>query len=390
MGADAGLAWAIRNEARIDRVLTQRHRRIAVVVGPHAGVGLRLDRYLALALPRLSRSLIQRWLGDGHARRLDGAAVTARYRVRAGDTFELLCPLPPGVFDLDEEPPPLEILHDRDCVVVVNKPPGLLAHQAGKRLAGTLLNQLQDLAEARGLDAREARLVNRIDRDTSGIVLCTLDAAVHRRLSIALQAGALRKEYRALCAGVPEPAHGHWRQAIRDDPTGASIARQLHPRGQPSHTEYRVVARSPDDGHALLHIVLHTGRQHQIRVHAAGNGHPLLGDWVYGPACAELPGQALHAAALTFPDPHDGVPVRIEAPLIGSIARIWDHLCTGGQLTPRALDADERRRLGLGTEEDGEDDFLPSGWRRPTWLSARELTDLGRVSGELDPGHRNT
>ncbi|MDA3960223.1 MAG: RluA family pseudouridine synthase [Planctomycetota bacterium] len=383
MGEDAGLAWAIRNEAKIERVLTQSHRRISVVVGPHAGVGLRLDRFLALALPRISRSLIQRWLNAGYARRGDNEIVSPKHRIKAGDRFEMLCPLPPGILDIDDEPPPLEVLYDQGGVVVVNKPPGLLAHQAGKHLSGTLLNQLQDVAEARGLDVRDARLVNRIDRDTSGIVLASLNEDVHRSLSNALQGGHLRKEYRAICTGMPEPLHGHWRQAIRDDPTGASIARQLHPSGQISHTEYEVVEATPSNSHALLHIVLHTGRQHQIRIHAAGNGHPLVGDWTYGPPCAELLGQALHAARLSFPEPHSGDEVVIEAPLTGAIARLWSHLRAGGELTPRERNADENRRLDL-CPQDAIDEFLPEGWRRPTWLGDEELRELAEATGEWD------
>ena len=380
MDGDPGLAWAIRNEAKIERVLTQQHRRIAVVVGPNAGVGLRLDRFLALALPRISRNLVQRWLAAGYGTHNDAPAL-GKAKVKAGDRIDLLCPLPPGVFDHDE-PPPLEILYDRGGVVVVNKPPGLLAHQAGKHLSGTLLNQLQDLAEARGLDPRDARLVNRIDRDTSGIVLATLDETVHRHLSIALQDGDLRKEYRAICHGVPEPVHGHWRQAIRDDPTGASIARQLHPSGQASHTEYSVEAATGNQHYALLHIILHTGRQHQIRIHAAGNGHPLVGDWTYGPACHELLGQALHAAQLTFPDPHSGEAITVTAPLTGGIARLWEHLRAGGEVTPRDKDHDELRRLG--ELSDDSDDLLPGGWRRPSWLSSDELRSLAELTGELD------
>ncbi|MHC5067805.1 MAG: RluA family pseudouridine synthase [Planctomycetota bacterium] len=378
--ADAGLAWAIRNEAKIERLLTTSHRLITVVVGPQSGVGLRADRYLALALPRLSRSLICTWIERGYGTR-NGGKLRAKDKLRAGDELVFRCPLPPGAFDHDE-PPALAILYDQDGILVVNKPPGLLAHQAGKHLSGTLLNQIQDLVVERGGDVRDARLVNRIDRDTSGIVLATTNEAVHRSLSISLQAHELRKEYQAICHGVPTPAHGHWRQAIRDDPTGQSIARQCHPSGQASHTEYQVVTSCPAGAASLLAITLHTGRQHQIRVHAATNGHPLIGDWTYGAPCAELPGQALHAAALTFPHPLSGEQIRIEAPLTAPLERLWQHLSAGGSVTERTLLPNEAKRLGL-VDDDSEAPWLPDGWRRPDWLSRDELDALGRETGEL-------
>jgi len=375
MADDAALAWAIRNEARIERTLTGTHRHILVIAGPNAGVGLRLDRYLALALPRLSRTLIRRWLDADYAT-CNRERAQAKHKVQAGDRIELLCPLPPGVFDHDE-PPPLEILYDADGVLVVNKPPGLLAHQAGKHLAGTLLNQLQDLVVARGGAVRDARLVNRIDRDTSGIVLATTDAAVHSRLSIALQAGDLHKEYRALCHGVPRARHGHWLDPIRDHPTGASIAREVHPDGQACDTEYELLAATPGERYSLLRLVLHTGRQHQIRVHAAANGHPLVGDWVYGTPCHELPGQALHAAMLSFPHPgRAGETVRVEAPLTPALDRLWNHLRAGEDVTPRRLDPEEARRLGIVEDAEDDRDLLPEGWRRPSWLSREELRKL--------------
>ena len=378
-GETAAIGEMIRNESRITKELTATHRRIAVLVGPHAGVGWRADKFLAAALVTLSRSLIRSWFDQGYAR-INGKVIKASQKVRAGDRLLLVCPLPPNPEQYAAEPPPLQILYDRDGILAVNKPPGQLAHQAGRVLTGTLLNQLQDLMEQRGGDPSQARLVNRIDRDTSGIVLCTLDEEVNRALSIALQDGAFSKRYRAICLGVPEPEHGDWRQSIRDDPTGRSIARQVHPLGQVCHTEYRVLERAPGDRYALLDIDLHTGRQHQIRVHAAANGHPLVGDWTYGPACVELAGQALHAAELTFPHPHTGEPVTITAPLTDALAELWGHLRSGDDLTTRPLTADECRKLGVENEAEREEQsLLPPGWRRPSWMS---LEELRRATGE--------
>jgi len=364
------LGEGIRNEARVDKRLTGEERQIDVVVGPQAGVGLRLDRYLAAALPTLSRSLLKRWLEHGWCL-VDGQRGKASHRVHSGEHIELRCPLPPDATTV-EQPPPLDLLYDEDGVLACNKAPGVLAHQAGRVLHGTLLNQLQDLVARRGGDPAEVRLVNRIDRDTSGILLATADEAVHRRLSIALQRGRLHKEYRALCVGVPTPESGHWREPIGDDPTGSSIARCCRSDGQASDTEYQVLERADAD-YAMLRVVLHTGRQHQIRVHAAHNGHPLLGDWVYGAPCDELDGQALHAAQLHFPHPRRDEMVRIEAPLPARLSELWRALRAGGRVTPRALRPDEHDRLGRSADAAEQDDRLPQGWRRPSWLSDDEL-----------------
>lgn len=378
--ASQGLSWQLRNATHIDKKLTPTHRDITVRASPSVGIGLRLDKFLHLALPTLSRSLIKGWLDRGFGT-MNGKPAKAGHKVTAEALIHLHCPLPPNPTDRDFEPDELTILYEDEGIVIVNKPPGQLAHQAGRVLTGTVLNQLQDLLVERGQDPLQARLVNRIDRDTSGILVATLDAEHNRRMSTALQAGRFHKEYRAICTAVPDPAHGHWRQAIRDDPTGRSIARQLHPEGQDSHTEYEILERA-GDAFALLRVILHTGRQHQIRVHASGNGHPLVGDWTYGPACEELGGQALHAAVLTFPHPLSGSDVTVEAPLPRQLAELWQHLQTQGMVTPRALSHDEERRLGLGAESSGADTIVPGGWRRPSWMSHDEYQDWARRAGE--------
>ena len=202
---------------------------------------MRLDRLLGEMYPRLSRSLIAGWLNDGYGT-ANGRLAKPGMRVKEGMRIALDCPITADDSDLDDESS-LAVLFDRDGVVVVNKPPGQLAHQAGKVLTGTLLNQIQDLAVDRGLDPREARLVNRIDRDTSGIVLATINEDAHRTLAHALREHELSKRYQAICFGIPQPEHGHWRAALGDNPSGLTIAREVREEsagGQASHTEYRV------------------------------------------------------------------------------------------------------------------------------------------------------
>ena len=227
------------------------------------------------------------------------------------------------------------------------------------------MNDIHDWCEENGYDPSEARLVNRIDRDTSGIVLCSLNREVHRALSISLQSHDLHKEYRAICIGTPEE-HGHWRDPIAAG-SDATIARAIDPSGQESHTEFWVAERSDHDKYALLQIKLHTGRQHQIRIHAAHNGFPLVGDWVYGSACAELGGQALHAAKLIFPSPFNDNAICVEAPLPQRLAKLWQHLVNGPDLSELELSRETAKQTGLTRA------------RRTWYLAQAKLVERRRV-----------
>jgi len=256
---------------------------------------------------------------------------------------------------------------------VVAKPPGVLAHQAGKIMSGTLLNQLQDLLISEGADPRQARLVNRIDRDTSGIVLVSLDAEAHSGVARAMEARQVRKEYLALVGGVPEPREGLWNEPIGISPE-ATIARVVRADGQACRTGYSVVETAPQGAYALLRLRLHTGRQHQIRVHAAHHGHALVGDWVYGRPCLELPGQALHATLLAFTHPMTGTELCVEAPAPALLAGLWAQLAAGGHVT--ACELSESQRSKLSQIE------IP-GVRRPSWLSEEQYLGLAAEAGEV-------
>jgi 23S rRNA pseudouridine1911/1915/1917 synthase len=360
---------AIRNEVPVERALTSTHRILKFTVGRVHGRGWRLDKYLAALMPTISRAMIQRWIERGAAT-IDGAVASGRPQLRPGQHIVLTAPLP----ERDEDqgyPQPLEILYRDRWLLAANKPPGQLAHQAGKTMTGTLINQVQDWYELQGGDPQQVRLVNRIDRDTSGIVLLSLDVKAHTIISQAMEARDLDKEYRAICHGSPAEDHGAWRDPIGEGPP-ATIQRVVRPDGQECHTEFFVQERVP--GFSLLRLLLHTGRQHQIRVHAAHNGCPLVGDWVYGDACAELDGQALHAALMEFAHPVEKRTVRIEAPFPRLLADLWAHLTAGRPLTPRALTDDQLSKLGRTPVDDGV--------RRPSWLSVEEFERLRREAGE--------
>jgi 23S rRNA pseudouridine1911/1915/1917 synthase len=364
-------AEAIRNEVPVQRQLTATHRVLRCTVGRHHGLDWRLDRYLAALLPTLSRSLIRRWVERGCVT-IDGVVAADGTRTRPGQRLELRGPLP-ARDGTGAAAAPLAILYQDEAMIVCNKPAGQLAHQAGTTMSGTLLNQLQDHVEALGDDPAEVRLVNRIDRDTSGIVLASRSIPDHVRLAAAIEARDVDKEYRAICSGCPDEARGDWREPIGEGPDG-SIARAVRPDGQACLTSYAVLERAPEGRYALLALRLHTGRQHQIRVHASHHGHALVGDWVYGLPCAELPGQALHAAAIGFRHPRSGAPLRIEAPLPTGFDRLWARLREGGSVQPIPLSAEQRSKLGRSAPDPGP--------RRPSWLSPEEFERLRAEAGE--------
>ncbi|MBA2482657.1 MAG: RluA family pseudouridine synthase [Planctomycetes bacterium] len=369
----------IRGEVVVERELTQTHRIVRFTVpkghAPPAMTPQRLDRYLHAILPTISRTMIRGWL-DAGAASVDGRTAEPRMVLKAGHRIELRAPLPPRL-DIGSPPPALEILYRDQWLMACNKPPGQLAHQAGKTMSGTLLNALQEWMSAQDLDPRDARLINRIDRDTSGIVLVSLDPTAHTRVAKAMEARDLHKEYRAICHGAPDPAHGSWLDPIGEG-DGSSIARIVTSQGQPCHTDYETLETAGADDRAAprfatLRVVLHTGRQHQIRVHAAHHGNPLVGDWVYGQPCAELPGQALHSALLVFAHPMHGSEVRVEAPLPAAFVDLWSRLRTGAEVTPTALSDEQRSKLGQ---------VDVAGVRRPSWLSAEEFAQLRAEAGE--------
>ena len=356
----------LRGEVRLERRLTASHRLIDVHIHGAAAENVRLDKLLTNVCPGLTRSLFQMWIGRGDVT-VNGRRANAAHKVKIGDHISLQARLPDNPDDLDQGASQLDILYAEDDFLVVNKPPGQLVHQAGKVFHGTLLGHIQSYLEERGRDPEDARLVNRIDRETSGIVLVGLSGEAQRKLSMALERRDVEKTYLALCHGCPEPAHGHWR-----DPIGPGLEdtpkRMVRPDGQACHTEY--VVESTRGEISLLRITLHTGRQHQIRLHASHNGFPLVGDWVYGQACEGLPGQALHAHRIAFQHPHDSQrQVIVESPLPEAIGSIWAAADQGEFPIPRELNETEKGRL-----KDPEDGIRKR--RLPTWLSEDEAQQI--------------
>jgi 23S rRNA pseudouridine1911/1915/1917 synthase len=295
--------------------------------------GTRLDKYLASCLPDLSRAQLQRLIQEGQVHVSPGRA-TARARVQAGEIITVRVP-PPRPARPAAEAIPLRIIYEDEALLVLDKPPGMVVHPAPGHHAGTLVNAL--LYHCRTLSGvgGEARpgIVHRLDKDTSGVLLVAKHDRSHRHLAAQLKARRLRRRYVALVRGCLPVSQGSIDAPIGRHPRQRKKMAVVQHHGRVARTHYQVLeAWGPV---SLLRLDLETGRTHQIRVHLAHVGHPVLGDPVYGaanwrlpekPALARalraFPRQALHAAWVRFQHPDSGNWMEFTAPLPDDMAAL--------------------------------------------------------------------
>ena len=243
--------------------------------------GVRLDQFLHRELPEHSRSFLQKLVKQGGVR-VSGRAARASYQVRAGDEVHIEIP-PPRSLDVRAEQIPLDVLFEDSDLIVVNKPAGLVVHPAAGNRQHTLVNALLHhcrggLAGIGGVE--RPGIVHRLDKGTSGCMVVAKTDFAHQALVAQFKSRDVKKVYRALCRGGFERSSGRVETLIgRSERDRKKMSARVS-RGRPALTDYRVVKQFPD--FALVELHIHTGRTHQIRVHMAHIGHPVLGDGAYG------------------------------------------------------------------------------------------------------------
>ncbi|MFZ5447410.1 MAG: RluA family pseudouridine synthase [Thermodesulfobacteriota bacterium] len=301
------------------------------------GTGVRLDQFLSRQLG-WSRARLQKLLKSGRVL-VNGAPRPASYRVRNGDGVVLSVP-PPEPTHLAPEPLSLAIVFEDGDLLVVNKPPGLVVHPGAGHRQGTLLNalvhhcpELKDIGEV-----SRPGLVHRLDKDTSGLLVVAKTALAHAALVAQFQAHAITKIYQALVWGRLPEAEGRIEKEVGRHPTARQKMSVHARRGKPAVTFWRVLKEFPGPL-TLVELSPQTGRTHQLRVHLASEGHPVLGDATYGGGASRLAGnpkltglkglvhrQILHAWRLGITHPRTGEQLAWEAPLPEDFMAVLDKL----------------------------------------------------------------
>lgn len=278
--------------------------------------GERADAFLARSVSGLTRSAAQRLLERGEVL-LEGRTARKNDKLTPGQRLELTLPEPEAV-DLIPQDIPLDVVYEDGDVIVVNKPVGMVVHPAPGHPDGTLVNALlyhcgPSLSGING-ELRPG-IVHRIDRDTSGLIIAAKNDRAHLALAAQLQDHSLARTYEAVTVGGLKEDQGTVAAPIGRHPVDRKKMAVDWKNGRPAVTHYSVLSRY--SGYTHVECRLETGRTHQIRVHMASIGHPLLGDVVYGSKkpWPGLAGQCLHARRLKFIHPATGEPVELECPL---------------------------------------------------------------------------
>ena len=277
--------------------------------------GRRLDQFLAEQLEELTRSAAQRLAEEEHVL-LNGKPLKKNYKMTGCETLEVHLPDPEPI-DAVPQNIPLDIAYEDEDLLVINKPKGMVVHPAPGNPDGTVVNAVlyhcgESLSGIGG--AFRPGIVHRIDKETSGLLIIAKNDRAHLYLSEQLKDHTLARTYEAVVIGGLKEDKGTMNAPIGRSPKDRKKM-AIVPDGRHAVTHYEVLARYP--GYTHIRCKLETGRTHQIRVHMASLGHPIVGDEVYGPSKSkfDLQGQCLHARELTFLHPADGQPRLIKSDL---------------------------------------------------------------------------
>lgn len=288
-----------------------------VLTASNEDAGTRLDAFLAARLPELSRSRAASLVQEGRVT-VNGRPVSKSCRLSGGETLSVSLPEQPADTALTAQDIPLDVVYEDDDVIVVNKPAGLVVHPAPGHPDGTLVNALlwHCGASLSGVGGeRRPGIVHRIDKDTSGLIIAAKNDFAHLALSAQLADRSLSRVYEAVARGEFREEAGTVDAPIGRHPTERKRMAVTERGSRPAVTHWEVIARYR--GWTHIRCRLETGRTHQIRVHMAYIGHPLLGDMVYGAKKPErgLEGQCLHARELKFLHPRTGEAIHLSTEL---------------------------------------------------------------------------
>lgn len=267
--------------------------------------GERIDRWVSAQLPDVSRSAVQKLISSGNIS-VNGASVSKSFVLHADDEVDVLLP-DAELLDVKAEDIPVDIVYEDDSLLVVNKPKGMVVHPAAGNYTGTLVNALlyhckDRLSSINGVV--RPGIVHRIDKNTSGLLIVAKTDTAHRLLAEQIKAHSFTREYEAVVCGHLKEHNGTVDAPIGRHPVDRKKMCVTDKNSRNAVTHYEVIAEYPMYSHIRLR--LETGRTHQIRVHMAYIGHPVLGDDVYGKAFKGIDGQCLHAKKIGFVHPQTG------------------------------------------------------------------------------------
>lgn len=280
------------------------------------GNELRIDRYLSECCEDMSRSYLQKLVKEGNVL-VNGQSVKSNYKVSDGDQIRIELPaaIEPEII---AEPMELDVIYEDSDMILINKPKGMVVHPAAGHYSGTLVNGLmyhcrEDLSGINGV--LRPGIVHRIDMDTTGVLIACKNDMVHNAIAEQLKEHSITRKYYAIVHGVLKEESGTIDAPIGRHPVDRKKMSINYQHGREAITHFRVLQRF--DRFTYVECQLETGRTHQIRVHLASIGHPLLGDKVYGPAKCPylLQGQTLHAGILGICHPRTGEYLEFSAPL---------------------------------------------------------------------------
>ena len=287
----------------------------------------RLDVFLAGEMEELTRSQVQR-LADEGCVLLNGSVAKASRKLRPGDRILLTVP-PPRPVDLVPEAIPLDVVYQDREILVIDKPAGLTVHPAPGHPTHTLVNALLALCpDLQGIGGEiRPGIVHRLDKDTSGLMVVAKNNVAHSNITAQIKERTVRKGYLALAQGAVEPQHGMIDAPIARDPRNRKRMAVVQ-GGRESITNYKVMSslRSHSESYSFLEVFPQTGRTHQIRVHFASIGHPLVGDAVYGKRSPLLGRHFLHASVLGFKHPRTGEYLEFTSPLPSELQEVIEAL----------------------------------------------------------------